>query len=195
MEINKYTDIVGVVVVEDIPEGRMVCFTENTPGGHNFGSRTDLPGVKLPDTAAEAARARFIVTWTVNNANAEGPITLFIPTPSFDWALRRGGWDQSENVPFDAAVHLTWPGQRHGVTIPSGYQALAFDDGVFTVPSGSWEYNANAEIPGAPLRVMNTADDSEADAGRLAFDAAGTATVARVERFDSDTGDLTFRTL
>lgn len=194
MQINKYTDIVGAVVVEDIPEGRMVLITSNTVGTKDFGSEADLPGVKLPDDSTEAGEAKFIVTWPVTNANAEGPIKLFIPTPSMDWALRRG-FDQAANVPFNADVHLSWPGNKDGVTIPSGYQALAFAEGVFTVPSGSWEYNVALEAPGAPLRVMDTSTDSEADAGRLAYNGGGGTTVARVERYHSDTGDLTFRTL
>lgn len=194
MEINKYDDILGVVVTEDVIEGRMVLLTTNTVGTKDFGSEGDLPGVKLPDTAAEAAEARFIVTWPVSNANAEGAIKLFVSTPSMEYALRRG-FDQAANVPFNADVYLTWPGNQDGVTIPSGYQALAFAKGTFTVPSGSWVYNANLEVPGAKLTVANAADDAAADVGKLKYDSAGTATVARVERYDGSTGDLTFRTV
>jgi hypothetical protein len=118
---------------------------------------------------------------------------MFIPTPSFDWAMRRGGWDQAQNVPFDAEVHLTYPGNREGVTIPSGWQALAFDRGVFTVPSGSFVYSADLESPGAPLEVLNAGDDGATEAGKLAYNASGT--IAVVERYNSDTGSLTFRTL
>lgn len=182
----------GVVVVMDIAEGRMVLLTENTPGGYDFGSRTDLPGVKLPKNTTEAALAKFCVTWPVNNANAEGPIKMFIPTPSFAWALRRGGWDQAANVPFAADVHLTYPGHREGVTIPSGFQALAFDRGVFTVPSGHFVYAAGLEVPGAPLEVLNI-DDDGASAGMLAYNASGT--IAVVERFNLTEFSLTFRTL
>ena len=193
MEINKYTDIMGVIVVMAIPEGRMVLLTENTPGGYDFGSRLDLPGVKLPKNTTEAALAKFCVTWPVNNANAEGAIRMFIPTPSFDWALRRGGWDQAANVPFSATVHLTYPGHKEGVTIPSGFQALAFDRGVFTVPSGHFAYNTALEIPGAPLEVLNIDDDTLAEAGKLAYNASGS--IAVVERFNLDEFSLTFRTL
>jgi hypothetical protein len=195
MQINKYTDIVGVIASEDIAEGRMVLMTSHS-FNKNYGSDTDLPGVKLPDTADEAARAQYILTWPVSNANAHGPIRLFIPQPSINWSLREGGFDKAANVPFSANVHLTYPGHKDGVTIPSGYQALAFAEGVFTVPSGAWEYSANSEVPGAPLRVMDTASDTAADAGKLADNTGGGGTtVARVERYDSDTGDLTFRTL
>lgn len=191
MEINKYTDIMGVVVTEDIPEGRMVLMTGHSQS-IDFGSQVDLPGVKLPDDSTEAGFAKFCVTWPVNNANAEGPIKMFIPTPSFDWALRHGGWDQAANVPFSATVHLTYPGHKEGVTIPSGFQALAFDRGVFTVPSGAFVYSADL-VPGAPLEVLNEGDDGAGEAGKLAYNAAGT--IAVVERFDSDEYSLTFRTL
>lgn len=192
MEINKYTDIMGVIAAEDIPEGRMVLLTSHS-FSKDFGSDVDLPGVKLPADSTEAGNAKYVITWPVSNANAEGPIRMFIPTPSYSWALRRGGWDQSANVPFDAEVHLTYPGHKHGVTIPSGYQALAFDRGVFTVPSGHYVYSADIEKPGAPLEVLNTADDGAASAGKLAYNANGT--IAVVERFDSDDYSLTFRTL
>lgn len=181
----------GVVTEEDIPEGRMVLMVGHSQS-HDFGSRVDLPGVRLPADSTEAGVAKFCVTWPVNNANAEGPIKMFIPTPSFDWALRAGGWDQSSNVPFSATVHLTYPGHKDGVTIPSGYQALAFDRGVFTVPSGAFVYSASL-VPGAPLEVLNKADDGASEAGKLAYNASGA--IAVVERFDSDAYSLTFRTL
>jgi hypothetical protein len=191
MEINKYTDIMGAVTGEAIPEGRMVIMTSHSQS-HDFGSRVDLPAVRLPADATEALRARFCITWPVNNANAEGPIKMFIPTPSFAWALRRGGWDQAANVPFNADVYLTYPGHQEGVVIPSGWLALAFDRGVFTVPSGHFVYSANL-LTGAPLEVLNKADDGVANAGLLAYNAAGT--IAVVERFDLNAYSLTFRTL
>jgi hypothetical protein len=47
---------------------------------------------------------------------------------------------------------------------------------------------------GAPLRVKNVADDTLAEAGKLVYDAAS-GIIAVVERFNSDEGSLTFRTL
>lgn len=190
MEINKYTDIMGVVAAMDIPEGRM-CLLTSHPFSIDFGSQTDLPGVKLPADDAESKFAKYCVTWQVNNSNAEGAIRMFIPMPSYDWALR-GGWDQSDNVPFNADVYLTYPGHQHGVTIPSGFQALAFDRGVFTVPSGHFVWSVDLEVPGALLEVLNTADDST-DTGKLAYNSAGV--IAVTERYDSSDGSLTFRTL
>jgi hypothetical protein len=117
---------------------------------------------------------------------------MFIPTPSFSYALRTGGWDQAANVPFTAAVYLTYPGNQEGVTIPSGFQALAFDRGVFTVPSGAFTYSTDL-VAGAPLEVLNSGDDGEDEAGKLAYNAAGT--IAVVETFDLAEMSLTFRTL
>lgn len=195
MEINKFTDIMGVVVKTDIVEGRMVKLTSHSEN-YNFGSKVDLPGVKLPADATEAKSCKYIVTWPVSKANAEGAIKMFITQPSFPWAMRRGGWDQAANVPFSADVHLTYPGNRDGVTIPSGYQALAYDRGVFTVPSGSFAYSADIEVPGAPLEVLNTADDGSGEAGKLAYNSGSAdATVAVVEHYDSTDAKLTFRTL
>lgn len=193
MEINKYTDIMGVVTGEDIPEGRMVFLTSHTEN-YDFGSKVDLPGVRLPLNDTDAAEAKYVITWPVSNANAEGPIRMFIPTPSFAWALRRGGWDQSANVPFSATVHLTYPGHQEGVTIPSGFQALAFDRGVFTVPSGHFVHSAGIAVPGAWLEALNKTDDAGSE-GMLSVTGTKTKSVAVVERFDTEKYSLTFRTL
>lgn len=188
MEINKMSDVLGVVATEDIPEGRMVLLTTNTPGSHNFGSRTDLPGVKLPDTSTEAAQAKFVAVFAQDNRS----LPIYQTVPSFSFALRQG-FDQASNVPFSATVHLTHPGNKVGMTIPSGELMLAFDRGVFTLPSGAYVYSANLEVPGAPLTVANTADDTAANAGKLKYAANGT--IAMVERYDSSTGNLQVRTL
>lgn len=182
----------GVVVTEDIVEGRMVCLTAHGTS-IDFGSRTDLPGVKLPANSTEAGVAKYVITWPVSNSNMHGPIKMMVPMPSYDWSLRRGAWDQAGNVPFSATVYLTYPGNQESVTIPSGWLALAFDRGVFTVPSGQFVYSANLLTPGTPLEVLNTADDGSGSTGKLAYNAAGT--IAVVERFDSDEFKLTFRTL
>lgn len=194
MEIRKYTDIVGGVAVCAIKEGLMCIMTSNGGLSKDFGSETDLPGFRPPQTATEALVAKFIVTWPVNNSSFEGAIKMFIPVPSYTWSLRAGGWDQSGNVPFAGTAYLTYPGNQDGVVIPSGYQVLAFDKGVFRVPSGSYVYNAALQTPGAPLEVLNVADDTT-NAGKLNYNAgAATATVAVVEQLHSNF-DLTFRTL
>lgn len=188
MEINKYTDIVGVVVVKDTPEGRMVCLTPNIVAAHDFGSRSDLPGAKAPQNATEAAKAWYVVTWTV----PEQSMPLYIPTPSLPFSLRRGGFDQAGNLPFDpTAVHLTWPGQKEAVTIPSGTPALAFEEGVFTAPSGSFLYSASLAV-GEYLTVSAANDTHD---GKLQYSASVTGAVAIVERFDLTDMKLTFRTI
>jgi hypothetical protein len=188
MEINKYREIVGVVTTEAIPEGRMVTMAASSET-HNYGSREDLPGVKLPDTQAEAARAHYVVAFAVDNTKPP----IYEPMPAFSWALREG-WDQAANVPFDAKVHMTQPSMTLGQTIPSGSLALAFGPGVYTVQSGSFVYSADIEVPGAWLEVANDAEDSAADAGKLMVDADGSeGKFAQVERFDSSDGSLTFR--
>lgn len=185
MEINKYVDIEGVVTTEAIVEGRMVLFTSHSQS-HDFGSRTDLKGVKLPDTSAEAARAKYVVAFAVDNSQ----LPLYQPTPSYSYALRYG-FDKVANVPFTAKVYLTHPGNMVGQEIPSGSLALAFAGGVYTVPSGSFIYNANL-TPGAYLVVANTADDGADSAGKLKYSAS--AGVAIVEKYNSDDASLTFRT-
>ena len=193
MEINKYTDIIGVVVTSDIVEGRMVLIT-NQSSSIDFGSRTDLMGVKLPANGTEALLARYIVTWPVSNAQVTDEVKMVVPMPGYNWSLRRGGWDQVTNLPFaPTAVYLTYPGNQNGRTIPSGYLALAFDRGVFTVPSGGFTFSAQIMAAGAQLEVLNIADDTTGEAGKLNYAANGT--IAIVERFNSDDGSLTFRTL
>lgn len=187
MEINKYSDIRGVVTKQAMVEGRLVLIVAGDET-YNFGSRTDLPGVRLPVDSTEAALARYVVAFAVDNR--ETPI--YQDVPDFTYALR-GGFSQSENVPFSATVHLTPPGNKIGQTIPSGIPALAFGGGVFTIPSGSWIYNASATVPGASIVAANTADDSAAEAGMPKYSAS--ATSITVERYNSTTGDLTIRTL
>jgi hypothetical protein len=197
MEINKYTDIIGGVAQVDIPEGRMVVMVANAitaTSGWTKGSRTDLPGFQLPANGTQAQVAKYVATWPVNNAVVEGPIKMFIPQPSIEWSLRQGGWDRypSGNVPFTATVYLTSPEHQEGVTIPRGFLLLAFDKGVFTVPSGHFVYSANL-VPGAGLEALNTTDDTLAQSGKLNY--ATSNLVAVVERYDATENKLTFRTL
>lgn len=187
MEINKYTDIVGAVATQDIVEGRMVLITAAN-ASHDFGSRTDLPGVKLPANSTEAARAKFVLAFPVDNR----PLPLVETYPSFSFALR-GGWDQASNVPFQATIHLTHQANAAvPQTLYSGNLAAAFDRGVFTTTSGNFVASESL-VPGAHLVVCNVADDGATDAGKLKYSA--TAGVAIVERYDATNGKLTFRTL
>src|SRR3990170_3587062 len=188
MEINKYTDITGVVTTEAIVEGRMVLYVGHSET-HDFGSREDLTGVKLPDTQDEAARSHFVITWPVDNTKPP----LYYPYPSYAFSLRQG-WDQATNMPFNADVTMIPYSMTTCKTIPSGYLALAFGPGVFTVPSGCYIYSANMEVPGTWLEVANTAEDGAGFEGMLMEDADGSeGKFAQVERFNDTTGALTFR--
>ena len=193
MEINKYTDITGIVTAQAIVEGRMVLLVANDEGAnsvdYDFGSRVDLPGARLPLTEAEAVKAHYVITFAVDNSTPP----LYQPYPSFDYALR-GGFDQAVNVPFDATVHMVPQSMKIGLTIPSGVPALAFGPGVFTVPSGAFVYSANLQVPGTWLEVANVADEGAALAGMLQEDADGSeGRFAQVERFDATDWALTFR--
>lgn len=190
MEIRKKSDIVGVITTEDVTEGRMVLYTSH-PGYSDdvTGRLTNIPGVKLPDTEAEAARAKFVVTWKQDRR--EPPIVNW---PAYSWALRQT-FDQTANAPITGkTIYLTYPGYQESVTIPSGTLALALGGGVYTVPSGQFIYDATMLVPGTQLRAANTADDGASDSGKLTTLASGTA-VAVVEEFDSTEFSLTFRTL
>jgi len=191
MEINKRTDITGVITTEDIVEGRFVLATSHPGYGANdlTGRLTDVPGVKLPDTPAEAVAARTPITWQVSNQQPP-----YISWTAFPFALRQG-FDQDANVPLtDATVYLTYPGYQESVTIPSGTLALAYGGGVFTLPSGQYMYNATMQVPGTALAVADTETDGAAYAGMPKV-ASGTDTVAaRVERFNTTTFALTLRT-
>lgn len=189
MEINKFTDIRGVVANADLVEGRMVRIAANAfSAGHNFGSRLDLPGVELPADATEAGLAKFVVTWRVPDQS----LPMYIPEPSVPFSLRRG-FDRTSNLPLESTtVHLTWPGQKHGVTIPSGNVCLAFGGGVFTFPSGSYVGDSNIQVPGASVSVV-ALNGAAGDAGKPYFSTSGI--VGFVERFDSSNADLEIRTL
>ena len=188
MEINHYGDtVMPVVAQENTVEGRMVLLTTNVHS-RNYGSQTDLPGVKLPDTAAEAARARYILKFEQDNRT----LPIYQPNPSYSNALRYG-FDQDANAPFSATVYLTHPGVQDAQTIPSGAGCVAYGEGIYTVTSGNYVYSANIETPGNPLQVCNTAEDSESTSGKLKY--GNTNPVAEVYRYDSSTGDLEFKIL
>jgi hypothetical protein len=190
MEINKFSDITGVVTTEDTTEGRMVLFTSTFSYSDLTGRKEDVPGVKLPDNASEASKAKYVLTWKVDRR--EPPIVSW---PSYNYALRQG-FDKSSNAPVTGkSIYLTYPGYQESVTIPSGTLALAFGGGVFTIPSGQFIYNASMQTPGTSLYAADASNESEANAGKLTVTANDKTAVAVVERWDSDNFALTVRTL
>ena len=191
IEINKHSDFIGVVTKQAIVEGRMVILTTGG-ASHDFGSRTDLPGIRLPATAAEAALAKYVAIFAQDNRS----LPILQPTPSYDFNLRSGWGGGANNVPISGStIYLTHPGNMVGQTIPSGQLAVAAGGGVFTVASGNYVWSEDLETPGVYLEALNLADDGATDAGKLNYIATLAGSVAIVERFNTTTGALQFRTL
>jgi len=189
MEINRFEDVLGVIPTEDIVEGRFVLMTSHS-FDHDFGSQTDLPGVKLPDTAEEAKRCKFVLTWAVDNRQPP----YYEPQPALAWSLRRSGFDQTANVPFDANVRMTYPGYQDCQTIPSGTPSLAYTEGTFTIPSGCYIYSADIIVPGAAIIIADADSDSAGEAGMPKYVASmAVGVIGFTERYDSSTGALTIR--
>jgi hypothetical protein len=187
MEINRFEDVIGVRVIEDIVEGRFVVLTSHNLGGLIMNTDADVPGAKLPTSAEEAKRARYCVTFAVDNR----------PAPIVDWPQTaydfRGGVVNSTAGPLTGVkMWLTHPGNQESQTIPSGYKALAFTEAYVTLPSGQYVYSSDLETPGAALVIETNAG---ADRGKPKYAAtydADTA-VARVIDYDTNTGALTIK--
>lgn len=188
LERNKTTDIRPALTTQAIAEGRMVVITTHSQD-HNFGSWTDLVGIKLPANSTEAARARFVASFAVEVR----PVPIYQNWPSIPQGSRRGGWSAPENVPFSAIVHMTPPGNKMFGVIPANTPALAFGQGEFTVYSGGFVPSASL-VPGAYLEALNTADDGATEAGKLNYVANSTGAVAEVVHYDANKLELTFRT-
>jgi hypothetical protein len=188
MEKNNFEDVVGVVPVADIPEGRFVLITAHS-FSYDFGSRTDLVGAKVPATADEAKKAKYCITFSPDNRATP----FYEQMPSMDWAMR-GGWSQAANTPFSATVFLTHKDVVEGLVLPSGIPALAYTDGVFTIPSGGYVYDTNIIVKGASLIVADATTDGAGSAGKLKYSATFQAgVVGTTEEFDASTGKLTVR--
>lgn len=167
MEVRKYKDIMGGVATENIKEGRMVLIAASHSEGYDFGSRNDLPGMKLPDTSGEAAKAIFMAAFALDNSS----LPIYQPYPAYTFALRNT-YDQTANVPFTADVYLTHPSDMLSQTIPSGAPMLGYAGGVFTVHSG--DFIAASVVEGGWLDVADTDSDSADDAGKFKYSASAT---------------------
>lgn len=156
MEVNKFTDILGKVVDNDIYEGRMVYLT----------AVADTVG--LPTSAAQAALARYLVAHPVDNF----PYPKMMTLPTYSFALRSGGFDQAANVPWQTYVKLHDPSlSDEPEVIPSGTGARVYDEGEFTVTSGNWVYSAGTAV-GDELEVVYSAGATQ---GMLQKKSGGTA--------------------
>lgn len=188
MEINRFEDVIGAVVQADTVEGRFVVLTANT-SAPTATDNPDLPGAKVPATAEEAKRAKFCLTWAVNNQAA--PIVEYPAAPAFDF---RGGWVNAESGPLTPRMWLTHPGNQESGTIPSGYKALLYTEATVTIPSGQYIYNASLTVPGAAVMIADTASDGAAEAGKPKYASAMAAgVIGLVQAYEASTGKLTIR--
>ncbi len=185
-ELNHIEEVLACVVVQDTPEGRFGLFVTHN-NNYDFGSRTDLPGFKLPATSAEAAKARFMVGWAPTNQQ----MPMYLPEPGMPFALRQG-FGTADNAPFNATVYVTPPSLQEGVVIPSGVPALAFGAGIYTLGTDGYIADSNL-VAGAPVKVADAATDGAANAGKLKYASTVDASVIGfVVRKDAD-GRLTVR--
>ena len=189
MEINRFEDVIGVRVLADTVEGRFVCLTAHNLGGAIMNVDADVPGAKVPATAEEAKRAKFCVTFAVDHR----------PSPIVDWPQTqfdfRGGFVNSTAGPLTGLkMWMTHPGNQESQTIPSGYKALGFTEGTFTIPSGQYIDNANLHVPGAAVMIADTASDGAPSAGMPKYQATlALGYIGFVQSWDSTTGALTIR--
>ena len=176
MEINQFDEVIGVIPVNgSIVEGRFVVVVPSTITA-DFGSYADLPGVKIPATSDEAAKATHVITFAVDNR----PLPFFDPNPAYAFALR-DTFDQASNTPFSTTVYATHKGNQEGLTLSSGVPALAYSDGTFTIPSGAFVDSAGIRLPGAAVVV----EFSGADAGKPKYAAAeAVGVVGHTRAFD-----------
>jgi len=191
MEINRFEDVIGVVAQADTVEGRFVVLVANAMGGAFININADLPGARVPATAEEAKRAKFCLTWAVDNR--ESPIVNYDSlATTFDF---RGGFVNSQSGPLTGlTMWLTHPGNQEGTTIPSGYKALGYTEGTFTFPSGHYIDSAGIKIPGAAIIVADTNSDGAGSAGKPKYTATMAAgVIGFTEDYDADTGRLTIR--
>lgn len=188
-EINRFEEVLGGVVQADTVEGRFVILVANAMGGLFMNTDADLPGLRVPATAEEAKRAKYVLMWAVDNR--QSPLVMAYPSTTYDF---RGGWVNGTQGPITPTMWLTHPGNQEGTTIPSGYKALGYTDGTFTFPSGAYVESDEIKVPGAAIIIADTASDSAADAGKPKYTAtAAEGKVGVTEAYDSATGRLTIR--
>lgn len=193
MEIRKFTDIIGVLVTQDIVEGRCVLLTNAGATDANFVLGDDLPGVKLPADSTEAGVAKYVLGWAMDNRE----MPIYHPYPAYNFIVRNMGFEagqrspDADNLPMTSTtVYLTNRSVTQGLTIPSGEKGLAYAGGVFTFPSGHFVHSAGLENVGARVTVTYTAG---ANRGKPAYDASGNFGV--VEQWDATNYAVTIRTL
>lgn len=193
MEINRFEEVLGGITQADTVEGRFVILVANAHLGTYINLNDDLPGLRVPATAEEAKRAKYVLAWAVDNRTP--PIVNYerdFAAPLFD---ERGGFASAAGTnPRSVTMWLSQPGHQEGTTIPSGYKALGYTDGTFTFPSGAYVDSDEIKVPGAAIIVADTASDSADDAGKPKYTAtAAEGKIGVTEAYDSATGRLTIR--
>lgn len=187
MRFRKIADSIGAVATEDIVEGRMCIIVEHSQN-HNYGSRQDLVGCRVPATSDEAKEALYLAAFSV--VKQEPPI--YVDYPANPSNLRQG-FSGNSNLPFNADVYTTPPSMLQGQTIASGSLVALHAGGTYTVTSGNYVYSANL-VPGARLNVCDTASDGASAAGKLEYNATAGGGIATVVHHDTTKRELTFRT-
>jgi len=189
MEINRFEDVIGLVTQADTVEGRFVIMVANAMGGLFMNTDTDLPGCRVPATPDEATRAKFCLTWAVDNRKS--PLVFSYPHPVWD---ERGGWVNSPAGPVAVTMWLTHPGNQNSQTIPSGTKALGYTEGTFTLPSGQYVDSVAIRVPGAAIVIADVATDGAVDAGKPKVSASGVyGVIGYTEVWDSNDASLTIR--
>lgn len=196
VEIRKFTDIIGVILTENITDGRCVMLTaapSNVTPYNVYGLREDTPGVKLPTSDDESKRARYVVKWAKDNR----PTPLYYPMPLYSHIVRNYGFETGQSSPSgrnlpmtSVTVYLMHPQVQEGLVIPSGELGLAYGGGVYTFYSGEFVNSAEIQVIDNPVGVQYTAG---ADRGKPYYDADGV--LGRVEFYDSTQVAVTVRTL
>ena len=185
MEINRFSHIEGVKTQESMVEGRFVVLTTNSITGDFINVDTDLPGVKLPTSAEEATRAKYCVTFAVDNRQA--PLINYTTYP---WDTRMGWGGNTPAGPLTGVtMYLTHPGNQESQTIPSGQKALAFTDATLTLPSGQYVDSAEIRVPGSLLVVEYASGADRGKPKNKSTNAVGV--IGETREYNSTNGALT----
>jgi hypothetical protein len=191
MEINNFDQVIGGITQADTVEGRFVIMVANAMTGTFININSDLPGLRVPATAEEAKRAKFVLAFAVDNR--QSPIVNYPTAPTFD---TRGGWGgNTTHGPLTGlTMWLTHPENQEGNTVVSGLKALGYTEGTFTFPSGEYVDSAAIKVPGCAIMVADTASDGAGSAGKpKAQTSLAVGAIGFTETFDSATGRLTIR--
>ena len=193
-EIRKFSDIIGVLTTQAMVEGRCVFLTTAPTYAGVWGLHADLVGVKLPMNTTQAAEAKYVLGWAMDNR----PTPIMYPMPAYNYIVRNLGFESGQRSPdslqgtplTERTIYLTTPSVTEGLTIPSGEKALAYAGGVYTFPSGHFVYNVALQTPGTRVTVQHAAG---ADRGKPMYSATGIFGV--VEQWDASVFAVTIRTL